>query len=306
MNEKGNMDMNKHSFKLIFLLIVLTSSTSIWGDELIDKKYNGMQLAWTKVPSSNAEETEVAPKSKPKARQQTVQPAAVTPTSPAVSVTAPKPEVKSVIVPVAKPVSQPVPKTAPIILDRPSQAAKSSPSHESQGSISIDWLVGVGLDMGGQELGTVTYSDGSTSPVNANSGLVFSVGGIISNGKNNPFSTQLTLGYKSGGPKIWNKDVTWSAIPLEVIEHYTMNNIRMGLGISYQLNPQLKVDLPSSSTISKYNNAIGIIAQIGWIPKREHYSIDFRYTSIKFQSSDVPDAPQVNGSVGGLYATYYY
>jgi hypothetical protein len=42
------------------------------------------------------------------------------------------------------------------------------------------------------------------------------------------------------------------------------------------------------------------------MPVSEHYSIDLRYTLVKFQSSDVPNAAAINGSVSGLYATYYY
>ena len=103
--------------------------------------------------------------------------------------------------------------------------------------------------------------------------------------------------------------MNWSAIPVEVLEHYRFNSLRMGLGISYQINPQLKVNIPSGSLnnkVDKYDNALGFVIQFSWVPVREHYSIDLRYTSIKFQLSETPSAPLVNGSVGGLYTTYYF
>ena len=76
----------------------------------------------------------------------------------------------------------------------------------------------------------------------------------------------------------------------------------MGLGLGYHLHPQLNVNLPSGY-INKYDNAFGLIAKFGWAPIGAHYSIDLRYTSIRYQLSDVPGAPLVNDSVVGLYTS---
>ena len=289
--------MNNRAYKLTCLLVASTMSTSVWGAELNQNYFNGMQLAWTRVPSSS---TEDAPVVTPKPKQ--VKPTVVKPAQPSVVIPRPVTSTPS------KPTPTPLVTPTPIPVTKPTQppVAQKVQPHISKESQTFKWVIGLGVDLGGEKLGTVTYSDGSTAPVNANSGLSFNIGGVVPNGKNSGFSTQVTLGYKSGGPKIWNNDVNWSAISLEAIEHYGSNNFRMGLGVSYQINPQLKVNLPSSSSISKYNNAIGLIAQIGWIPVRENYSIDLRYTAIKFQSNDLPNSPSTNGSVAGLYASFYF
>lgn len=307
--------MTRYLNNLLFLIIASTLSSGSWSAGLFKSKYDGMQLAWVRLPSSNTEEApavvsepEAKPKSKPQSKppKQTVKPKAgktVTPSAivpvPAAVVVTPKTGIKPEAVPVA------APRVHPAVV-KPVHVEKPAPAYVRKEALTFEWLVGMGLDMGGEELGTVTYADGSTAPVNANTGIVLNVGGVLRDGKNNPFSTQLSIGYKSGGPKLWNKDVNWTAIQLEAVENYRISSMRAGLGISYYLNPQLKVDLPSSSSVSKYNNALGFIVQVGWMPVSEHYSIDLRYTLVKFQSSDVPDAATINGSVSGLYATYYY
>ena len=281
--------MRNRTLRLITLLIAAPYAMNLSGAEFTQVDFTGMQLAWVLVPSTTTSEKEaVVAKPKPK-------PAAAptaTPVQPPVA--------KPVPVPLSKPVQAPVSKPAQVVVAKPAQAPLTK---ESQ---PIEWVIGLGMDFGGEELGKLYYTDGSSASVKANNGIAINAGAIIANGKNSPFSTQITLGYKFGGPRGDGGDVTWSAIPLEVIEYYRANNMRTGLGISYQIRPQLSVNLPASSYTDSYNNAIGFIAQVGWAPVREHYSIDLRYTSIKFQLSGVQDAPMVDGSVAGLYASYRF
>jgi hypothetical protein len=258
-------------------------------------------LAWTRLPDKSTE-TKPAKKVTKPTTVPTVQPALpktvpVTPAQALPSSNTVQPETTKP--PVVKPAVIPL-KPAPAV------KAKSQPPHAAKSSPSIEWIVGAGYELGGEELGQVTYSDGSSAPVNANNGIMLNFGGIFPNGEDSDLSTQVSLGYKTGGPRIWSSDVNWSAIPLEIIEHYRISRVRLGLGIAYHINPQLKVNLPSSSFVSKYNNALGFILQFSWAPVREDYSVDLRYTSIRFQQSDVASAPAVNGSVAGIFANYRF
>lgn len=308
--------MNNRNYGFIVLLVSSLTSTSILGLELNKIDYNGLQLAWVRVPStSTSDEVTDSPKLKPKPKS--AQSPAIKPTQ----VPAPKqvltpadkpqlqvpaenksiPEVKPAPVPLSKPVQIPVTRPAQIVIVKPEQQhairAKTQP---------FEWVIGLGFDFGGEELGKLYFTDGSSASVKTNNGFAINVGGILPNGKNSAFSTQMTLGYKYGGPRAADGNVTWSAIPLELIEHYRFSSLRMGLGLSYQIRPQLNVTLPASAYTDKYNNAIGLIAQIGWAPAREHYSIDLRYTSIKFELSDVQGAPMVDGSSAGIYTSYRF
>lgn len=295
--------MRNRAFSLITLFIAATYAMNLSGAELTQVDFNGMQLAWVLLPSTTtSEEGEklATPKSKPKPKPKPKQAEALTATPVQPPASKSVPEVKPVLIPLSKPVQAPVSKTAQVVVAKPAQAPATK---ESQ---PIEWIIGLGMDFGGEELGKLYYTDGSSASVKANNGIAIYAGGTIANGRSSPFSTQITLGYKFGGPRGDGGDVTWSAIPLEVIEFYRASNLRTGLGISYQINPQLSVNLPASSYTDTYNNAIGFIAQVGWTPVGEHYSIDLRYTSIKFQLSSVQDAPMVDGSVVGLYASYRF
>jgi outer membrane biosynthesis protein TonB len=316
--------MNKIALSLLFTLTIVITPTSILGAELNQVDYSGMQLAWVSLPRSSSSEVDTdSSKVKPKPKAIQEPPPAVKPLQEPVPKPIGAPATKPVEVPVVKPVqlpaAKPLPapdvKPTPTLIPRPVVAPVAKPAQvvdkpvqqpSYKESPRTEWIVGIGLDLGGETLGTVVYTDGTSAPVKANNGVYVNVGAILANGKNSSFSTQMTVGYKYGGPKGIGGDVTWSAIPLEVIEYYRTSKLRMGLGLAYHLSPQLSVILPASTTAYKYNNAIGIVAQIGWAPVNEHYSIDLRYTSIKFQSSDVPGASAVDGSVAGLYTSYQF
>ncbi len=161
------------------------------------------------------------------------------------------------------------------------------------------------MDFGGEKLGTVKYTNGNTADVNANDGLAINGGVVIVTGE---FETQATIGYKFGGPRASNGSVTWDAIPVEIIEFYRTSIIRTGLGISYHINPKLVVDVPGSTSngTTNYANALGMVLQIGWAPKEQNFSLDLRYTAIKFKEVNVANPQEVGGNVVGIYASAYF
>lgn len=292
------------SCKFIFLLIVPMISTSISAADLIQFNYNGLKLAYVLSPATPAsDEVKASPRSRISANSN--QSPAVKPSE----VPAPKPALLNAAAPLlqqaqaSKPAVVPAVKPASIPETRPVQAAAVKPAQKvvTKKTHVLEWVIGLGYDFGGEELGKLYFADGSSAAVKANNGVAINAGAILANG-NSPFSTQVTLGYKYGGQRGANGDVTWSAIPLDVIEYYRLNDLRMGLGLSYQVRPQLSVNLPSGYT-DKYDNAFGLIVQFGWAPVGAHYSFDLRYTSVKYQLSDVPGAPMVDGSGAGLYTS---
>ena len=318
--------MKKRACNFILILITTAFSTSLSSAELNQDYYNGLQLAFVRIPPTSTTEEGAAvvkPKPKPVPASESAPKPTTTPTpapQPAQTPTS-KPVqapiiTKPVVVPVIQPLPTPASKPAQIPTPNPLQVlpvAKPAPKPAvkakqpfSKKAHEIEWLVGLGADFGGGELGKITYSDGSTALVNANKGVAFYFGVILPNGRESDFSTQLTLGYKLGGLRGKNGEVTWSAIPLELIEYYRVSSLRMGLGISYQINPQLSVNVPASSYVDKYKNSIGLIAQIGWAPVKEHFSVDLRYTSIKFQGDNVQGPANVDGNVFGIYTSYRF
>lgn len=158
-------------------------------------------------------------------------------------------------------------------------------------------VVGIGVDFGGGTLLSGTYTDGSTWSVKANEGLAL-YGGVVA--VTGDFETQATLGYKFGGPQAQNGSITFDTIPVELMEFYRTDSIRTGLGLVYQRNPRLSVSIPGSPLNGTYtfDNALGTVVQIGWAPRKAPFSIDLRYTAIKYKSAYLANGTVSGNSVG--------
>jgi hypothetical protein len=164
-------------------------------------------------------------------------------------------------------------------------------------------VVGIGVDVGGDTLATAVYTDGTTADVKANNGLVFNGGAVMIV---DSYETQATVGYKFGGPIGKNGTVTWDTVPLELIQFLRASNVRIGLGLIYHINPRLTVDIPGASYTINYDNAFGTVAQIGWAPLNMPFSIDLRYTAIKYRQSNINNAQEASGAAFGIYSSYYF
>lgn len=186
-------------------------------------------------------------------------------------------------------------------------AAMLSLSVASAQAVEFKGVVGLGYDAGGDTLATVTFTDGSTSEVKANAGLLFNGGVVMVTGD---FETQATVGYKfDSSKKATNVNVTFDVLPVELMEFYRTDNLRMGLGLSYHSAPTLKIDYPgnASNGTYKFKDAMGYVAQIGWAPRTGSFSIDLRYTSVKFVPSNfVGTKNEFNGNSVGVYGSFYF
>lgn len=177
---------------------------------------------------------------------------------------------------------------------------------ETAQAVEFKGVVGIGYDVGGDILITAPLSDGTTADIKANEGFQLNLGVVMVTGS---FETQTTMGYKTGGKRLSNGSIVWDATPLEFMEFYRMSNVRMGLGLTYQINPKLVVDaLPGDPLNGTYNfdNSSGTVAQIGWAPAKSSFSIDLRYTANKYKKSNLANAKEISGNVIGLYTNFFF
>lgn len=170
-------------------------------------------------------------------------------------------------------------------------------------AVEFKGVIGFGADFGGDVLKSGIYTDGSTWEVRANQGLVLNGGVVMVTGD---FETQTTVGYKFGGPSANNGSVTFSVVPVELIEFYRAGSTRLGLGLSYHSSPKLAVDIPGASYTNEYNDAIGTVAQIGWAPAGTSFSFDLRFTSVSFKQKNLAGAKDISGNTAGLYGSFYF
>jgi outer membrane protein W len=192
------------------------------------------------------------------------------------------------------------------------QAVPAAPSSPS----GVRWDLGLSYDLGGDKLATVTVDNNiggnSNQTVRLGQGATFSVGGAFANDQAGQFETVGSIGFKTAGPRAENGKVTFTAFPFTLMQYYRPSDVRLGLGITYNLSPEYEADLSGGNENVKYDDALGLIAQIGWAPLSQRYSLDLRYTSIKFKANsanfngvnyNVNNAPKFDGSSLGFNAT---
>lgn len=173
-------------------------------------------------------------------------------------------------------------------------------------AVEFKGVLGLGYDVGGETLVTVVYTGGSSTDVKANEGFIVNGGLVMVTGA---FETQATIGYKNGGANAKNGSISFNVLPIELMGFYRTTNLRMGLGLSYHTSPTLKVDISGSSSNGtyKFKDAMGYVVQVGWAPQQSPFSIDLRYTAVRFAPSNfVGSKSDFNGNVTGIYGSFYF
>lgn len=164
-------------------------------------------------------------------------------------------------------------------------------------------IFSLGSNFGGATLATLAYTDGTTTDIKVNNSLAMNVGAVR---VDESFETQATIGYQFSGPIAKDGSISWNAIPVELIEFYRVDLVRMGLGLSYNINPQLTIKVPGTNKTYSFENAFGTIVQIDWSPPKQLFNIAFRYTAIEYKQSGVNNPRGIGGNAAGIYINYYF
>lgn len=173
-------------------------------------------------------------------------------------------------------------------------------------------VIVLGYDFGSDILASGNLA-GSAGGV-ANQGYALNGGVVMVTGS---FETQATLGYKFGDGCVFYcppSTVSFKVVPVELMAFYRTSDLLMGAGYSYHYSPRLVVDIPGTSATYKFDNALGVVVQIGrywkfqeiWVDNISPISIDLRYTAIKYQQSGVANPPDIDGDSVGLYMGFQF
>ncbi len=149
-----------------------------------------------------------------------------------------------------------------------------------------DMLFQFGVDVGGDELFSATYTNGDTVNIDAGDLLQIGVGTTFQTlpSRFPELETQLSVGYKFDAANATNGDVDWQRFPVEVLEFYTTPAWRFGGGLTYHLNPTLKGSGVASSVAVDFDNALGIILEVDYVMGSAY--IGGRITSIDYTTSN--------------------
>lgn len=154
----------------------------------------------------------------------------------------------------------------------------------------VEPMLKVGADFGGDELVTVTFTNGDTRTIHANDGL-FLGGGVSILNDERDVEAEISLSFKFDTINASNGEVTWSRWPLDALLFYRLPSMRVGGGLTYHINPELKGSGVVGNVFDKYDNALGFIVQADYSISERHH-IGVRYTGIEYKLN----APGLQGT----------
>jgi hypothetical protein len=176
---------------------------------------------------------------------------------------------------------------------------------------SIAPLFTSAIEFGGDKIVDVTYSDGSTSNIEAGRGLLLG-GGLLfdlSSASPHRFEGQATLAIKWTGTKAAsNGEVDWYRFPIELLGFYhnEEKNFRVGAGLTYQVGNEVKGTQAVAGAAMKFDNATGYVIEADYFVGQEKNAvIGARYTGISYKAQ-TSDAATINGNSFGVNFNYFW
>ena len=157
---------------------------------------------------------------------------------------------------------------------------------------AAQWFASAGYDTGGETAITAWDGSGNTKSIKANEGVHVAIGALIRNDAQGQVETQISLGFKFKTLNFSNAKVSYRAYPLEVLEVFTLNNFRLGGGLTYHLNPKISGSGVFSDLDLPIKNTLGLIAQAEY-RLTPQVSAGLRYTAISYS------AKSGGGSISG-------
>ncbi|MCW8856673.1 MAG: hypothetical protein OQJ95_04865 [Kangiella sp.] len=162
----------------------------------------------------------------------------------------------------------------------------------AQQEAEISGILGGGISFGGETLvDNIRFSDGSSDEVKTGEGFWLDFG---FRAHFQDWALKSTLGYKSGGVFASNGDATFSRLPLTMIASLDNNGHLFGAGFTYELNPELELDLPGLYGTAEFENALGLVLEYennydtwGWGVRYTHIDYDYDATSETFDGNNI-------------------
>lgn len=146
----------------------------------------------------------------------------------------------------------------------------------------LRYLLELTMSFGGDELGTIQYEDGDDQTISSGDGVTLTAG-IDSPLPINSFGVKAALGYKISFSKASNADVKKSAIPLDIIPYYHIQNHKIGAGITYHINPTM--DWDSLGSKWEFDNALGYMVEYSY--EFTSLQLSAAYTIIEYEESSI-------------------
>jgi len=145
------------------------------------------------------------------------------------------------------------------------------------------FLAQLDLDFGGDDLATLSFTNGESQNVKAGQGVAFGIGGYFRPVESVPFELQGILGYKVVFTAADNADIKVTRTTLQLNGVYRFaNHWYVGAGYAQHMSPELDGD--GFFEDIEFDDANGFNAEVGW------KWIGLHYTSMDYSSQGYEDA----------------
>ncbi|MFT3917204.1 MAG: hypothetical protein QM704_24880 [Anaeromyxobacteraceae bacterium] len=169
---------------------------------------------------------------------------------------------------------------------QPGAAPAAVPAQEVR---RVGLLLRMVLDVGGEQLGVVSYSDGSKAKLRAGQLGTFAAGFLYR--AEAPWALEATFGYKFDQANASNGSVKFTRLPVDVIASYALDRHRFGVGPTLHLSPKYSCTFGATECQGvrevKFDTAVGGIAQYAFqLPRGSSgYELGARFTVVKYKAS---------------------
>jgi hypothetical protein len=149
-------------------------------------------------------------------------------------------------------IAQPAPANGP---PAPAPTPRSGPT--------LGFVTDVSLEMGGDDILTVAFTNGENQTIRAGDGGTLAIGGILRPSAGSPLSLRATAGIKFSGTAADDANIFFLRAPVELVGTYALTNgARIGAGLVSHVWNRYKGDgfFPDQS----YAAATGFTAEVGY------------------------------------------
>jgi hypothetical protein len=157
-------------------------------------------------------------------------------------------------------------------------------------------LIKAGIDVGGDTMVSVAFTNGDTEKVRANEGFYLGGGATILDEARN-MEYHVTLAYKFALVDADNGDIEWSRIPLEALVFYRFPRARVGGGLTYHINPKLEGSGVVGGLDIEFKNALGLVLQADWLITRK-IALGGRFTFLEYDAEGAFTGSAKSNGVG--------
>ncbi len=173
------------------------------------------------------------------------------------------------------------------------------PAHAQLGTIETEtkssgWLTTMNVELGGDPVVTVVFTDGDTQDVNAGQGINLSIGRFI-RPNNGPMMYSGGLGFKYVTTAADNANIHLTRLVLDArVDRALVNGFWVGVGPVAHVGNKLNMD--DLGPDLSFDPALGLNVRIGW----QYFSLTYTLMSYKDEFGGNYDATAIG--IGGHFA----